>query len=70
MKTRSATVLMGAFASAVLLVISSTAGAWSDPRAHNYYWTKFGRSATQNPLGQHEMWSLLREPDFEDLEIG
>ncbi len=43
--------------------------AWSDPRAHNYYWTKFGRSATQNPLGQHEMWSLLREPDFEDLEI-
>jgi 4-hydroxyacetophenone monooxygenase len=42
--------------------------AWA--RAHNYYWTRFGRSATQNPLGQHEMWSLLREPDFEDLEIG
>ena len=41
--------------------------AWSDPRARNYYWTRFGRSATQNPLGQIEMWNLLRQPDFEDL---
>jgi hypothetical protein len=24
--------------------------AWSDPRAQNDDWTKFGRSATQNPL--------------------
>ena len=43
--------------------------AWSDPRARNYYWTKFGRSATQNPLTPLEMWSLLREPDFDDLEV-
>jgi 4-hydroxyacetophenone monooxygenase len=43
--------------------------AWSDPRADNYYWTKFGRSATQNPLTPLEMWSLLREPDFADLDV-
>ena len=43
--------------------------AWSDPRADNYYWTKFGRSATQNPLTSLEMWSLLREPDFDDLDL-
>ena len=43
--------------------------AWSDPRADNYYWTRFGRSATQNPLTSLEMWSLLREPDFEDLDL-
>lgn len=43
--------------------------AWSDPRAQNYYWTKFGRSATQNPLTPLEMWTLLREPDFDDLEV-
>jgi 4-hydroxyacetophenone monooxygenase len=24
--------------------------AWSDPRAHNYYWTRFGRSATMCPV--------------------
>jgi len=43
--------------------------AWSDPRADNYYWTKFGRSATQNPLTPLEMWNLLREPDFADLDV-
>jgi len=43
--------------------------AWSDPRARNYYWTKFGRSATQNPLTPLEMWSILRNPDFGDLEV-
>jgi 4-hydroxyacetophenone monooxygenase len=43
--------------------------AWSDPRAQNYYWTKFGRSATQNPLTPLEMWSLLREPNFAHLEL-
>lgn len=43
--------------------------AWSDPRAQNYYWTKFGRSATQNPLTPLEVWNLLREPDFEDLDV-
>ena len=43
--------------------------AWSDPRAENYYWTKFGRSATQNPLTPLEMWNLLREPNFADLDV-
>jgi 4-hydroxyacetophenone monooxygenase len=43
--------------------------AWSDPRAQNYYWTKFGRSATQNPFGQIEVWNSLRKPKFEDLEF-
>jgi 4-hydroxyacetophenone monooxygenase len=43
--------------------------AWSDPRAQNYYWTKFGRSATQNPLTPLEMWSLLREPNFAHLDL-
>ena len=43
--------------------------AWSDPRAQNYYWTKFGRSATQNPLTPLEMWNRLREPNFEHLEV-
>ena len=43
--------------------------AWSDPRAENYYWTRFGRSATQNPLTSLEMWNLLREPNFADLDV-
>lgn len=43
--------------------------AWSDPRAQNYYWTKFGRSATQNPLTPMEVWSLLRDPDFAELDV-
>jgi 4-hydroxyacetophenone monooxygenase len=43
--------------------------AWSDPRAQSYYWTKFGRSATQNPLTPLEMWSLLREPNFDHLDV-
>lgn len=42
---------------------------WSDSRAHTYYWTKYGRSATQNPLTAPELWRLLRQPDFADLEI-
>ena len=43
--------------------------AWSDSRAENYYWTKFGRSATQNPLTPLEVWNALREPDFADLDL-
>lgn len=42
---------------------------WSDPRAHNYYWTEFGRSATMNPLFPSEMWRALRKPDFSELEV-
>jgi 4-hydroxyacetophenone monooxygenase len=44
--------------------------AWSDPRADNYYWTGFGRSATQNPLTPLEVWNLLHDPDFADLQFG
>jgi 4-hydroxyacetophenone monooxygenase len=42
---------------------------WSDPRARNYYWTKHGRSATQNPFTGVEMWRFLRRPEFADLEF-
>jgi 4-hydroxyacetophenone monooxygenase len=43
---------------------------WSDPRARNYYWSKHGRSITQNPLTGPEMWRMLRKPDYDDLEVG
>jgi 4-hydroxyacetophenone monooxygenase len=43
--------------------------SWADPRAANYYWTKYGRSATQNPFTGQEMWSYLHYPDFEHLAI-
>lgn len=42
---------------------------WSDQRARNYYWTKHGRSATQNPFTAPEMWRFLRRPDFDELQI-
>ena len=42
---------------------------WADPRAHNYYWTKHGRSATQNPFRSSEMWKYLRRPDFAEMQI-
>jgi 4-hydroxyacetophenone monooxygenase len=42
---------------------------WADPRAHNYYWTKFNRSAVMNPFSGVQMWRLLRDVDFEDLEV-
>lgn len=43
--------------------------AWSDPRAHNYYWTQHGRSATMNPFYSAEMPAFLRRPNLADLEI-
>ncbi|RYD88155.1 MAG: hypothetical protein EOP61_34145 [Sphingomonadales bacterium] len=43
---------------------------WSDPRAHNYYWTGRGRTAVQNPFTPPEMWHFLRKPDFTDMDIG
>lgn len=43
--------------------------AWSDPRAHNYYWTEHGRSATMNPFYSAEMSGFLRKPDLADMEI-
>ncbi|MBV1918001.1 MAG: NAD(P)/FAD-dependent oxidoreductase [Sphingomonadaceae bacterium] len=42
---------------------------WSDPRVQSYYWSKHGRSATMNPLPGPEMWRLLHEPEYEDLEF-
>jgi 4-hydroxyacetophenone monooxygenase len=42
---------------------------WSDPRAHNYYWTEHGRSSVMNPLMAPEMWTFLKHPDFQDFEI-
>ena len=42
---------------------------WSDPRAHNYYWTEHGRSATMNPFYTAEMSGFLRKPDLADLAI-
>ena len=44
--------------------------AWSDPRAHNYYWTQYGRSAVMNPFYSAEMSGFLRKPDLADVEIG
>jgi 4-hydroxyacetophenone monooxygenase len=43
--------------------------AWSDPRAHNYYWTQHGRSAVMCPFEPGEMWRFLRHPDFNDLAM-
>ena len=42
---------------------------WSDPRAHNYYWTEHGRSATMNPFYTAEMSGFLRKPDLADLTV-
>ena len=42
---------------------------WSDPRAHNYYWTEYGRSAVMCPFRPSEIWRMLRHPDFEDLIV-
>jgi 4-hydroxyacetophenone monooxygenase len=44
--------------------------AWSDPRAHNYYWTAHGRSAIMNPFDQQVVWRMLQEPAWEDMAIG
>ena len=43
---------------------------WSDPRAHNYYWTEHGRSAVMNPFYTAEMSGFLRQPDLAELAIG
>jgi 4-hydroxyacetophenone monooxygenase len=42
---------------------------WSDPRAHNYYWTEFGRSAVMCPFYPWEIWHFLRHPSFDDLVV-
>jgi 4-hydroxyacetophenone monooxygenase len=43
--------------------------AWSDPRAHDYHWTRYGRSAVMNSFYSAEMWRFLRKPDLADLEV-
>ena len=45
------------------------ARSWSDPRAHNYYWTEHGRSAVMCPFAIEEIFALLRHPPFDELEI-
>jgi 4-hydroxyacetophenone monooxygenase len=42
---------------------------WSDPRAHNYYWTDFGRSAVMCPFYPWEIWHFLRHPSLDDLHV-
>jgi 4-hydroxyacetophenone monooxygenase len=42
---------------------------WSDPRAHNYYWTDFGRSAVMCPFYPWEIWHFLRHPSLDDLLV-
>jgi 4-hydroxyacetophenone monooxygenase len=42
---------------------------WSDPRARNYYWTEHGRSAVMCPFAIEEIYALLREPPFDELEL-
>jgi 4-hydroxyacetophenone monooxygenase len=42
---------------------------WSDPRAKSYYWTAHGRSAVMCPFTGPEIWSLLRHPPSDELEI-
>jgi 4-hydroxyacetophenone monooxygenase len=42
---------------------------WSDPRAHTYYWTDHGRSAVMCPLEAREIYRLLRNPDWDELEV-
>ncbi len=42
---------------------------WSDPRAHNYWWSQHGRSVAMNPFTGYDMRAYLLRPDFDDLEI-
>jgi 4-hydroxyacetophenone monooxygenase len=42
---------------------------WSDPRSQSYYWTEHGRSAVMCPFTGPEIWSLLRHPPLDELEI-
>ncbi len=42
---------------------------WSDPRAHNYYWTEFGRSAVMCPFYPWEIWHSLRHPSYDELVV-
>lgn len=42
---------------------------WADPRAHNYWWSKHGRSVSQTPFTGYEIREMLLRPDFADMEV-
>jgi 4-hydroxyacetophenone monooxygenase len=42
---------------------------WADPRAHNYWWTKHGRTSSQIPFTGYEVRDMLLRPDFADMDI-
>jgi 4-hydroxyacetophenone monooxygenase len=42
---------------------------WADPRAHNYWWTKHGRTSSQIPFTGYEVRAMLLRPNFDDLEV-
>ncbi len=42
---------------------------WSDPRALSYYWTEHGRSAVMCPFTGPEIFTLLRHPPWDELEL-
>ncbi|HEY8508678.1 MAG TPA: NAD(P)/FAD-dependent oxidoreductase [Steroidobacteraceae bacterium] len=42
---------------------------WADPRAHNYWWTKHGRTASQIPFTGYEVRNFLLRPNFDDLIV-
>ncbi len=42
---------------------------WADPRASNYYWTQYGRSASQTPYTGFEVRNVMLKPDYDDMEI-
>jgi 4-hydroxyacetophenone monooxygenase len=43
---------------------------WSDPRAHNYYFSqKHGRTASQLPWTGFEVRNFLLQPNFDDMNI-
>ena len=42
---------------------------YRDPRAHSYYCSKYGRSATNCPFPATDMWRWLRRPDFAEINL-
>jgi 4-hydroxyacetophenone monooxygenase len=42
---------------------------WADPRAHNYWWSKHGRTVSQTPFTGYEVREHLLHPDCADMDI-
>jgi 4-hydroxyacetophenone monooxygenase len=42
---------------------------WADPRAHNYWWTKHGRTSSQIPFTGYQIRDMLQRPEFADMII-